>query len=280
MPLTIDAHHHFWQLDRYDYAWLEAEALEPIRRNYLPADLQANIAEAGVDKTVFVQTRHNTDETKWVLELSEQNDFLIGVVGWVDLASPNCEDQLLELKQHLNFVGVRHVTHDEPDDDFIVRPEVINGLKVLQKHNVPFDLLFFVKHLKHAKTLGRELPDLPMVIDHISKPLIKEGKTEGWIDDLKAAAEFPNMYCKLSGMITEADWKNWKPADLKPYIDQTLELFGPERCMFGTDWPVCELAGTYKEVYDSLVEVTADLSDSEKNLIFGETAAKFYGLRV
>ena len=201
MSLTIDAHHHFWQLDRFDYDWLQADSLKTIRRDYLPADLEPRIKDVGVDKTVFVQTRHNVDETNWVLQLSEEHDFLAGVVGWVDLASPDCEQQLLELKQHPNFVGVRHVTHDEPDDDFIVRPDVIRGLKVLEKHQTPFDLLFFVRHLKHAATLGHELSELPMVIDHISKPLIKDGKLDGWIDDLKAASQFPNIYCKLSGMV-------------------------------------------------------------------------------
>ncbi len=254
--------------------------MAPIRRDYLPADLAPLISEVGVDKTVFVQTQHHVAENRWVLGLAEESDFIVGVVGWVDLVSEQCEEQLLEFKDHPKFVGIRHVTQDEPDDDFIVRPEVIRGLKVLEKHKVPFDLLFYVKHLKHATTLARELPELPMVIDHLAKPRIKEQVTEDWIDNLKAAAEFPNIFCKLSGMITEADWENWKPADLKPYVEPALEAFGPERCMYGSDWPVCELAGTYRQVHSALVEVLGPLSESENAVIFGGTATKFYGLQV
>lgn len=279
MSLVIDSHQHFWQHSQpFDYSWQDSSALAPIRRDYLPDDLAPLIRNVGVDRTVFVQTQHNVEENRWVLKLAEQNDFIAGVVGWVDLASEQCEEQLLEFKDHPKFVGIRHVTQDEPDDDFIVRPEVIRGLKVLQKHNVPFDLLFYVKHLKHAATLARELPELPMVIDHLAKPRIKDGATDGWIENLQAAAQFPNVFCKLSGMITEASWQNWKPADLKPYVETALDCFGPKRCMYGSDWPVCELAGSYEQVHAALVEVLGPLGQTELDAIFGETAIGFYGL--
>ena len=274
----IDAHHHFWELGRFDYSWLESPENKPIRRSYLPEDLKPQIAEVGITRTVFVQTQHNLDETRWVLSLAYQHDFIAGVVGWADLASSECEEQILELKQHPKFVGVRHVTEDEPDDDFIVRPDVVRGLKLLEKHGVPFDLLFLVKHTHHAATLGRQLPELPLVIDHLSKPQIKAGRLDNWIDPIKAAAECPNMHCKLSGMITEADWQNWTPADLKPYVQTVLDTFGPERCMFGSDWPVCELAGSYRQVFAALNEALGPISDHEREWIFGRTAAKFYGL--
>lgn len=277
--MIIDSHQHFWQHSLpFDYSWQDAPELAPIRRDFLPEDLAPLINSVGVDGTVFVQTQHNVEENRWVLELAEQNEFIAGVVGWVDLASEQCEEQLLEFKDNPKFVGIRHVTQDEPDDDFIIRPEVIRGLKVLQKHGVPFDLLFYVKHLKHAATLARELPELPMVIDHLAKPRIKDGATEDWIDNFKAAAEFPNVFCKLSGMVTEADWKNWKPADLKPYVETALESFGPKRCMYGSDWPVCELAGSYEQVHSALVEVLGPIGQSESDAIFGQTAAAFYGL--
>lgn len=252
--------------------------MAPIRRDYLPEDLRPHIQDAGIDRTIFVQTQHNVEENRWVLRLAEENDFIAGVVGWVDLASADCEQQLLEFKDHPKFVGVRHVTQDEPDDDFIVREEIIRGLKVLEQHAVPFDLLFYVKHLHHATTLARELPELPMVIDHLAKPRIKEQVTDDWMDNFRAAAEFPNIFCKLSGMITEADWKNWKPADLKPYVETALEAFGPERCMYGSDWPVCELAGSYAQVHGALVETLGPLSETENAAIFGGTAIRFYGL--
>ena len=277
----IDAHQHFWQLSQpFNYEWLKEPQHEPICRDYLPADLKTHIDKVGVEKTVFVQTQHNTAENRWVLGLAEENDFIVGVVGWVDLASDTCEEQLLQFKDHPKFVGIRHITQDEPDDDFIVRPEVIRGLKVLERHNVPFDLLFYVKHLKHATTLAKELPDLPMVIDHLAKPRIKDQATDDWIDNLQAAAKFPNLYCKLSGMVTEANWENWQPADLKPYVDAAMEAFGPNRLMYGSDWPVCELAASYEQVHAALVEVLGPISDSERDAIFGDTAKKFYQLQI
>ena len=277
--MIIDAHQHFWQRSLpFDYSWQDAEELAPIRRDFLPEDLRPHLQNCGVDRSVFVQTQHDLEENRWALQLAEQNDFIAGIVGWVDLASERCEEQLLEFKDNPRFVGIRHVTQDEPDDDFIVRPEVIRGLKVLERHQIPFDLLFYVKHLKHATTLARELPGLAMVIDHLAKPRIREAVVDDWIDNFRAASRFPNVFCKLSGMITEAHWADWKPADLKPYVETALEAFGPERCLFGSDWPVCELAGRYEQVHSALVEVLGPLSESERSAIFGGTAVQFYNL--
>ena len=279
--MIIDSHQHFWKLDLpFEYGWLQEPQHKPICRDFLPTDLKAHLLTTGVTKTVFVQTQHNVAENRWVLEMTKDHDFIAGVVGWVDLASESCEDQLSEFVGNPKFVGIRHVTQAEPDDNFIIRPDIIRGLKVLQKHQVPFDLLFFTQHLKHAATLAAGLPDLPMVIDHLSKPKIKDQNILDWSLDLRRAATFPNIYCKLSGMVTEADWKNWKPADLKPYVEIALEAFGPERCMFGSDWPVCELAGSYETVFSTLRELTQTLSPSEQKLIFGETAKRFYRLQV
>ena len=275
---TVDAHQHFWELGRFDYSWLDSPELEPIRRTYLPEDLRSHLSATGVDRSVFVQTQHNVAENRWALQMAQENEFLAGVVGWVDLASPECEQQLLEFKDHPKFVGVRHVTQDEPDDSFIVRDDVIQGLRVLQKHQVPFDLLFYVKHLQHVPVLGRALPDLPMVIDHLAKPKIKHQCMEPWGDNFRAAAQFPRVYCKISGMVTEADWSGWKADDLWPYVEIALDAFGPERCMFGSDWPVCELAGSYEQVHGVARELLGSLSESEQAAIFGGTATKFYRL--
>ncbi len=279
MAGIIDSHQHFWQLAKpFDYRWLDEPRHARIRRDYLPADLEPLIREAGIHQTIFVQTQHDLDENRWALRLADEHPFIAGVVGWVDLASPACEDQLLEFKAHPKFVGVRHIAQAEPDDDFIVRPDVVRGLKVLEKHRVPFDLLFFVKHLKHAAALARQLPDLPMVIDHLAKPRIKDRGFDDWLPHLRAAAAFPNVFCKLSGMITEADWAHWTPADLSPYIDAALDAFGPERLMFGSDWPVCELAGTYGQVVDALTQHLRTLRPDERDMILGGTASRFYGL--
>jgi L-fuconolactonase len=231
-----------------------------------------------VDRTVCVQTQHNLEENRWALRLAERHPFIAGVVGWVDLASPDCERQLAEFKDHRKFVGVRHVTQDELDDDFIVRPEIIRGLRVLEKHAVPFDLLFFVKHLRHVSALARQLPGLPMVIDHLAKPNIREHRLDDWLPHFREAGIYPNVFCKLSGMITEADWRQWNADELKPYVQAALEIFGPNRCMFGSDWPVCKLAGSYGEVKQALVDALGTLADAERDSIFGGTARKFYGL--
>jgi len=278
MTRTIDAHQHFWQRGRFKDAWLDEPQHKPISGSYLPDHLAPLLRQCGIDGSVFVQTQHDLGENRWALDLAKRNPFILGVVGWVDLASPKCEEQLLEFKAEKKFVGVRHITQGEPDDDFIVRDDVVRGLKVLEKHRVPFDLLFYVKHLKHAATLARKLPDLPMVIDHLAKPRIKDHETKGWIEHLQAAAKFPNVYCKLSGMVTEADWKGWTPPDLKPFVQAALEAFGPDRCMYGSDWPVCLLAAPYPSVVAALREALGPVSDADRAKIFGGTAAKFYNL--
>lgn len=282
MAFVIDSHQHYWDLSntQFNYSWLGEPQHAPINQTYLPANLAPHIERAGVDKTIFVQTQHNLEENRWVLSLIEQNDFIAGMVGWVDLAAEDCEDQLAEFKDHPKFVGIRHIVQDEPDDNFIIRPDVLRGMKTLEKHGVPYDLLFFTKHLRHAATVARHVPDLKLVVDHLAKPQIKSRKIDNWAVDLKAAADCPNVYCKLSGMITEADWEHWTAADLKPYVQAALEAFGPERCMFGSDWPVCELAGTYQQVVDVLNETLGSISQSERNQIFGETAAAFYELDI
>lgn len=279
--MIIDSHQHFWKLNLpFDYSWLETRKHGSIYRDFLPTDLQPFIEAAEVDRTVVVQTQHNLNENRWILNLADRFDFIAGVVGWVDLASERCEEQLLEFKDLPKFVGIRHIAQDEPDDDFIVRPDILRGLKVLEDHQVPFDLLFYSKHLKHAADLARCFDELPMVVDHLAKPRIREGVLDSWRGDLLAAAEFQNIYCKLSGLVTEADWDNWRPSDLKPFVETALEAFGPERCMFGSDWPVCELAASYQKVFDTLADVLGPLSQSETAEIFGGTATRFYGLAV
>ena len=279
MPV-IDAHQHFWKLDQepFDYSWMNKPGLEPLRHDRMPEDLAPLIRKAGVDKTVVVQTQHKLAENDWALDLADDHEFIAGVVGWVDLTSTNVERDLVGALENEKFVGVRHVTHDEPDDDWIIRDDVLRGLKVLEKYVVPFDLLFYVKHLPHAKTLAEKFPGLPMVIDHLAKPDIKAHRTDGWREPFETAARYPNMFCKLSGMITEADWSRWRSADLKPYVQIALEAFGPDRCMFGTDWPVCTLAGSYEQAKRSLEEALGPISEAERADIFGNTAARFYEL--
>ena len=250
MAIAVDAHQHFWQRAQpFDYRWLDSPSLQPIAGDFLPAHLEPLLRAAGIDRSVFVQTQHNVEENRWALDLAQKYPFIAGVVGWVDLAGSACAEQVQEFRRFPKFVGVRHITQDEPDDDFILRPAILAGLKILEKQGVPFDLLFYVKHLRHVPTLARRLPNFPMVIDHLAKPRIKERVLGDWLPNFQAAAAFPNVFCKLSGMMTEAAWHHWSPADLKPYVDAALESFGPERLMFGSDWPVCELGGTYVQFH-------------------------------
>lgn len=279
--MIIDSHQHFWQLDQpFNYEWLKSDIHAPINKSYLPNDLLPHLQKCGIDKSVFVQTQHNVAENRWVLKLAEANDFIAGVVGWVDLSSDDCEQQLAEFKDHPKFVGIRHVVQDEADDNFIVKPQFLKGMQVLEQHQLPYDLLFYTKHLKHATAVADAVPNLKLVINHLSKPEIKAGNIDSWTIDMQNAAKRSNVYCKLSGMVTEANWSDWSTADLQPYVDVVLEAFGPERCMYGSDWPVCELAATYENVFKAMKTCITTLTDSEQAAILGQTAADFYELKI
>ncbi|HBO43021.1 MAG TPA: amidohydrolase [Planctomycetaceae bacterium] len=276
--MRIDAHQHFWQLGRFDYVWMQGEELEPLRRDFLPDDLRPLLEKSGIQRSIFVQTVSNLDENRWVLELAARHEFLAGVVGWLDLTSAALEDEVAEFKANPYFVAARHQTHDEPDDDWILREDVSRGLAVLARHDIPFELLFHPKHLRHVPALAAKFPNLKMVIDHIAKSAIRDGRREGWVEGFTRAASFENVFCKLSGMITEADWKHWSADDLRPYVQTALDAFGPKRLMFGSDWPVCTLAGSYEQVVDVLNDALGPISAGEQDDIFGGTAGRFYGL--
>jgi L-fuconolactonase len=273
----IDAHHHFWEIGRFDYTWMDSPTMLPLRRNFLPENLSSILQRLNVNRTVFVQTISNIEENRWVLSLIDRHDFLAGMVGWVDLTSDMVEEQLDEFADHPKFSGVRHQTHDEPDG-WLDRADVLRGLGVLARRFLPFDLLLFPKHLKHVPELARRFPELPMVINHMAKPSIKEGRFDDWEIGFREAARCENVYCKLSGMTTEADRVHWKPADLRPYIEIALEAFGPSRLMFGSDWPVCTLAGGYERALSALQTAVGSLSETEQAAIFGKTAKQFYNL--
>lgn len=277
--MIIDAHHHFWDRSQpFEYGWLDTPELEAINRNFLPADLQPQLAACGISQSIFVQTQHNLEEARWVLSMRAEWDFLAGVVGWVDLRSPECESQLEMFADQEGFLGIRHVVQDEPDDEFIIQPETLRGLKVLERYGVPYDLLFYDRHLRHAATVADAVPNLPLVLDHLSKPRIKDGAIDEWARELRQAAQRPNLYAKLSGLITEADWKSWSVDHLRPYVEVALEAFGPQRLMYGSDWPVCELAGSYAQVFEAAKTLIADLSPEEQAKIWSGTAQSFYNL--
>jgi L-fuconolactonase len=233
---------------------------------------------ASIDGTVSVQARQVVEESYWLLELADQNPFIKGVVGWVDLRSPKVAEQLEKLARYPKLRGVRHVVHDEPDDRFMMREDFRRGLKELKKYKLPYDLLLFPRHLPIACELLKQFPEQPFVLDHIAKPLIKERKMEPWRTDLRRLAEFTNVHCKVSGMVTEADWAHWKRRDFTPYLDVVFESFGTKRIMIGSDWPVCTLAGTYSGVMQIAANYVQRLSSDERTDVWSENARRFYGL--
>lgn len=275
--MKIDAHQHFWYYNAEEYGWI-GEEMAALKRNFLPEDLAPLLRTVEMDGSVVVQARQTLEETEWLLQLADQYPFIKGVVGWVDLRSPRVEEQLERLVGHPKFKGVRHIVHDEPDDHFMLRAEFIRGLRALGRFDLTYDILIFPRHLPVAYEIVRMFPDQPFVVDHIAKPFIKRGVIAPWDAELRRLADFPHVTCKVSGMVTEADWQGWQPADFKPYLDVVLEAFGPDRLMIGSDWPVCTVAATYEQVIGIVADYIAALSPTEQAAVWGETAARFYGL--
>jgi L-fuconolactonase len=249
-----------------------------IRRDFGPRDLLEEIRAAGIDGVVSVQARQSVAETEWLLELAGNNDFIKGVVGWVPLILENVTADLERYAAHAKLRGVRHVVHDEADDFFILREDFNRGVSELKRFGLAYDVLIFEKHLPQTIEFLDRHPDQVFVIDHIAKPLIKEGMLEPWSRLMHEVAKRENVFCKLSGMVTEADWKAWTPESLAPYAETVLEAFGPSRVMFGTDWPVCLLASGYQRWVDTVRGFAGQLSEFEQAQIFGGTAVRAYGL--
>jgi L-fuconolactonase len=275
--MRIDSHQHFWDIGRFRYPWMP-EGESPLRRNFLPHDLEPILNRNRFDGSVVVQANVVIEETRWLLELAEQHEFIRGVVGWVDLTDPHLGATLDVLQRHPKFKGVRHLVHDEPDVNWLVRDDVLRGFGELARRGIPYDLLLRPPHLPLVPRLAERIPDLRMVIDHIAKPLIATQRMEGWAEDMESAAKVPHIYCKLSGMITEDDPRGWKADRLRPYVQHVFSLFGPDRLMFGSDWPVCTLAGTWKEVLAAFTQAVGPQSMEVREKLLGGTAARFYGL--
>jgi L-fuconolactonase len=275
--VKIDAHQHFWRYTPQEYGWISSD-MAVLGRDHLPVDLSPLLEEAGIAGSIAVQARQTLEETRWLLELADRHPLIKGVVGWVDLRSPALCQQLERFILHPRFRGVRHVLQDEPDDRFMLREDFMRGLDRLAEHNLTYDLLIFPRHLPLACQLVEKFPNQPFVLDHIAKPFIKDGRLSPWDADIRRLAGYPNVWCKVSGMVTEADWREWRPLDFRPYLDVVFEAFGPQRIMFGSDWPVCTLAGSYAEVAGIFSDYTQKLSTEEQSLVWGGTARNFYGL--
>lgn len=277
--MNIDAHQHFWAYNNLDYGWI-SDQMQVLQRDYLPHDLFPELTHAGFSGSVVVQARQTVEETRWLLQLADQVDFIKGVVGWVDLCSTDVlKEQLDEFTRSRKFVGVRHVVHDEPEDNFMLRNDFLNGISQLNAHHLTYDLLLFPKHLPVAQDVVSMFPEQKFVLDHIGKPLIKEHILNPWKEDLLRLSEQPNLWCKLSGMVTEADWKQHRPEDFNPYLDVVFEAFGTNRLMVGSDWPVCRLAAEYATVMDIIRGYIANMPADKQEQILGLNCAGFYGLQ-
>jgi L-fuconolactonase len=273
--MKIDSHQHFWHYNTSEFGWI-GDNMSVLKRDFLPSDLEVALKNIGLDGSIAVQARQSLDETKWLLQLASENPFIKGVVGWVDLCSLEIESQLVEFSKNKKLVGVRHVIHDEPDDNFMARADFQYGIGLLSIFGLTYDLLLFPKHLKLATELVTRFPNQKFVLDHISKPLIKDQIIEPWKKDIIELSKRPNVYCKLSGMVTEANWSNWKPEDFKKYLDVVYTCFGEDRLMIGSDWPVCTVAGDYKNVMSIVTKFTKKLKPQAQAKILGENCQKFY----
>jgi L-fuconolactonase len=276
--MRIDAHQHFWNYSAAEYPWIGA-GLERLARDYLPSDLEPLLAAKQIDGSVAVQARQSVEESLWLLALAKAHPLVKGVVGWVDLRSDRVGDDLRVLAANPTFVGVRHVVQDEPDPRFVLGEGFIRGLRQLRQHGLTYDLLLYPTQLPAAIELVGLLPEQPFVVDHLAKPRIVAGEIDGWGRDIRAIARHDNVCCKVSGMVTEAVRRGWNRDDFTPYLDVVLEAFGPERLMFGSDWPVCLLAGEYADVAAIPRDYFSRLSATEQRMIWGDTAAEFYGLK-
>lgn len=275
--LKIDAHHHLWKYSPREHAWID-DSMSVLKRDFSPSDLEQEMSKAGYSGCVAVQASQTEAETRYLLSEASINPFILGVVGWVNLSSPMIEQRLEYFSNFSDLKGIRHVLQDEKDDQFMLRDEFVNGIAALSKFDFCYDILIFPKHLKYAKELVKKFPNQKFVVDHIAKPLIKEGTIMPWAEDLKALASYENVSCKVSGMVTEADWKGWKKEDFTPYLDVVFESFGTDRLMIGSDWPVCKLAGDYDKVMNIVEDYLGNSNDKAK--VLGQNALDFYGLTV
>lgn len=275
--MRIDAHQHFWVYSSEEYGWIASD-MQGLRRDFLPQELTSLLAAEGLHGTIAVQARQDIAETRWLLELASSNAFIRGVVGWVPLASPDCIRHLDELLTSSRLKGIRHFIQSEPDEGFLDGSEFNHGVAQLQKHGLVYEVLIVDRQMEAARRFVDRHPHQKFVLDHLGKPRIREGLFDSWRREMREIARRPNVFCKLSGLVTEADLDNWHPDDLRPYVETAVEVFGPRRLMFGSDWPVCLLASSYRRWRETLADFLDQLSASEQAWIWGKAAEAVYEL--
>ena len=272
----IDSHLHLWHYDPLEYGWIDG-TMAALRRDFLPADAQEVMRRAGVDACIAVQARHTLEETRWLLELADSNPCIAGVVGWVNLESDEVGAQLDTFTGHPRLVGVRHIVQAEPDD-FLARPQFRRGIAQLARTGLSYDILVYARQMPAAVSFAAAFPDQHFVLDHLGKPDIRHGEYRQWQTHLARLAAMPNVWCKLSGLVTEADWRNWTHGMLRPYLDAALDAFGPSRLMMGSDWPVCTLAASYAQTVGQVMELCAGWPAADRDAVLGGNAARFWTL--
>jgi L-fuconolactonase len=277
--MRIDAHQHFWRYSSQTHDWITDE-MAVLKRDFLPGDIRHNLDTNGIAGTVAVQADQSETETRFLLDLADCDKRILGVVGWVDLRSPNLPDRLEHFSQFESLVGFRHVVQSEPDDRFLLGADFLRGISHLERCGFTYDILIYPRQLPAAVQFVEKFPAQRFALDHIAKPDIRGGSLEGWRDGIRALAQHPGVYCKLSGLVTEANWSNWKRADFEPYLDVVFDAFSADRLMFGSDWPVCLLASSYAGVVDLVERYTQKLSTADREKVFFSNAARFYGLEI
>ncbi len=275
--MHIDSHQHFWKYDPQEYAWID-ESMKSLRRDFMPEDLEPELKQNGFDGCIAVQARQSLEETRWLLELAGRHPFIKGVVGWVDLRSREVRHQLESLCGNRKLAGIRHIVQSEPDDRFLMRPDFLQGIATLGEVDLAYDILIYMRHLPVAAEFVARFPRQRFVLDHLAKPDVRGRELAGWSRGIRELAAFPNACCKLSGLVTEADWGNWSEQDLTPYLDVAFECFGSARLMIGSDWPVCTVAGSYSRVVDVVKNYLSRLPVEARHAVLGKTAREVYRL--
>src|SRR5271165_2285858 len=275
--MQIDAHQHFWIYNPDEYGWID-ESMAALRRDFLPENLVPELKRNGFQGSVAVQARQTLEETRWLLEFAERSASILGVVGWVDLRSPDVHSQLTAFAANPKLVGIRHIVQAEPDDRFLLQPEFLRGISALEEFDLAYDILIYPKHLSVAAEFVERFPRQRFVLDHLAKPPIKSGDLDSWAQGIRRLAAFPNVFCKLSGLVTEADWHNWRPEQITPYLDVAFEAFGPDRLMIGSDWPVCLVAAAYARVVQVVTDYLGRQNPAWREAVLGGNAQRFWRL--
>jgi L-fuconolactonase len=277
--MRIDAHQHFWKYDAAEYGWID-DSMAALRRDFVPADLQREMAHTRVDASVAVQARQTLEETRWLLSLADAHPSMAGVVGWVDLQAADVSEQLEPFASHPKLVGIRHIVQSEPDDRFMLRPAFCRGIAALEAFDLAYDILIYSRHLPVAAEFVARFERQRFVLDHLAKPDIRSSAMREWERGIRQLAAFPNVVAKLSGLVTEADWQRWTPADIRPYLDVAFDCFGAGRLMMGSDWPVCTVAAGYARTLAVVTDYVSTLPGDAQAAVAGGTAQRFYKLKV